>query len=137
MVKKAIATGKGKGAKRGAKQDVPSEDENIDSEEEEISVELELDSEGRIAGTRESGIDLSPFRAWHASFAPNSDVEDVVRQDCEKLWGIEDTHGNSFFVPADWDPKKVTMPGTHVLLEGPCDRQESNAIICLKMYITS
>jgi hypothetical protein len=112
MAKKKAQQGKGstKVAKERetAKCEEAEEEEEGDEEEgDEISVELELDSEGRISGTRESGIDLSPFRAWHGKFAPNSDVEGLIRADCDKLWGVEDIHGNSFFVPADWDPKKV------------------------------
>jgi hypothetical protein len=129
MVKKKAQQGKGKSAnaatlkckEEDAKQEeVGEEEEEEESDDgDEISVELELDSEGRIAGTLESGIDLSPFRAWHGNFAQNSDVEELIRTDSDRLWGIEETHGSSFFVPADWDSKKVkkitTLPSQNLL----------------------
>jgi hypothetical protein len=104
---------------RRKKQEAPSEDEsNCSEEEEELEVELELDSEGRIAGTRESKIRQDPFRVWNCGFGSlpqssgrggsrsadllpgASDLRDTLINDCEYLFTNEETHGDSFIIPA-------------------------------------
>lgn len=113
---------------RRKKQEAPSEEEIDGSEEdEELELELELDSEGRIAGTRESKIRLDPFRVWNCGFGSlpqsrgrggsrsadplpgASSLRDTLINDCEYLFSNEETHGDSFIIPAT-SSAQVIMP---------------------------
>lgn len=86
-----------------------------ESSGEEIEIEVDLEGGGRIAGTHDSGIDLSPFRAWQGSFHPGkvrsvkweegTGVGGILRDDCETLWSTEELHGGSYLVPASWSGK--------------------------------